>query len=169
MPLPPGARGVSGQPNRVRLADGRIVTRSTALSIQARAEGYSSEYERRAERRAEDKRAFWRPRVIKLINRIDWEILYEDDGAPDRERLSNPLWDDQEIGFNAITPERVLELGEQVGYDRLAAALREKINLQDLYWNGAWDKATSRWLTEVYQRDSQRLPDWFFWYHGAAA
>lgn len=118
-------------------------------------------FERLRARFARDKVAFWKPRAIKALNEIDWETLYGDDGAPDRVRLSDEEYDDMEIGYNPITPERVLALGERIGYDNLTAAIREKIYIQDLYWNGDENKATQRWL---HRRDD--LPDWFWWYHG---
>lgn len=121
-------------------------------------------FDRLRGRFARDKDAFWKPRAIKAINEIDWQLLYGDDGAPDRIRLSDEQYDDMEVGFNAITPERVLELGERIGYDQLTAAVKEKIYIQDLYWQGEEDKATSRWL---HRRDD--LPDWFWWYHGYSA
>ena len=168
MPLPPGAHQLLGQRNLIRLEDGRVVTRSKALSMQARAEGYSSEYERRKERQAADKEAFWKPKAIKAINQVDWELLYMDDGSPDRERLSDPRFDDYHPDFNNITPERVLALGERIGYDKLTRFVREKIYMQDLYWGGDWDGATNRWMT-VWHHDSEKLPDWFWWYHGYAS
>src|SRR5579859_2064620 len=119
MPLPPGAHQVKGQRNLIRLADGRIVTRSTALSMSARAEGYASEYERRKSRHATDSDAFWKRRAIKAINEIDWTFLYIDDGSPGRERLSDTRYDDMAPNHNAITPERVLALGERIGYEQL--------------------------------------------------
>lgn len=60
MPIPPGARQVPGNPNRVQLADGSIVTRSMARSMGARLEGFSSEDQRRKmpERRESDAKYF---------------------------------------------------------------------------------------------------------------
>lgn len=130
-------------------------------------------FERLRGRFARDKVDFWKPRAIKALNEIDWQTLYGDDGAPDRVRLSDEEYDDMEVGYNPITPERVLALAEDkydrngnlirkgIGYDQLTAAIREKIYMQDLYWNGDTDKATNRWL---HRRDD--LPDWFYWYHG---
>jgi hypothetical protein len=46
MPIPRGARQVPGQPNRVRLFTGEIVTRSTARTMGAREMGYRNERER---------------------------------------------------------------------------------------------------------------------------
>ncbi len=42
MPIPPDARQVPGQKNRVELSDGSIVTRATALTIGAQYMGYKS-------------------------------------------------------------------------------------------------------------------------------
>lgn len=47
MPIPPGARQVPGNPNRVRLADGTIVTRSRARTMGAQLEGFKNENQRR--------------------------------------------------------------------------------------------------------------------------
>lgn len=44
MPIPRGAHQVHGEPNRVRLASGEIVTRSHARSLGARELGFKSEY-----------------------------------------------------------------------------------------------------------------------------
>lgn len=118
-------------------------------------------FEKLRGRFARDKEAFWKPRAIQAANELPWELLYGDDGAPDRVRLSDEEYDDMDIGYNAITPERVLKLGERIGYDALTAAIREKIYIQDLYWQGDEDKASRRWL---HRRDD--LPDWFWWYHG---
>lgn len=163
MPLPPDAHQVRGQKNLVRLADGQIVTRSTALTMGARLEGYQSEYERKSSKRASDKTAFWKPRAIRAINEIDWEYLYIDDGDPDRVRFSDRRYDDIAPDYNPITPERVLAFGERIGYEALTKAVREKIYLQDLYWEGIQyhNQASYRWR----HRD-EGLPDWFWWYHG---
>lgn len=42
MPIPPDARQVPGQKNRVELASGEIVTRATALTMGAQYMGYKS-------------------------------------------------------------------------------------------------------------------------------
>lgn len=47
MPIPPGARQVPGQPNRVELSDGSVVTRASALTMGARFMGYRSHREYR--------------------------------------------------------------------------------------------------------------------------
>lgn len=47
MPIPPGASQVPGNKNRIRLADGSIVTRSRARTLGARMEGFRSESDRR--------------------------------------------------------------------------------------------------------------------------
>jgi hypothetical protein len=47
MPIPPGARQVPGNPNRVRLADGSIVTRARARTLGAQLEGFRNENQRR--------------------------------------------------------------------------------------------------------------------------
>lgn len=120
-------------------------------------------FERVRARFSRDKEEFWKPRAIAAVNEIDWQLLYGNDGEPDRIRLSDERYDDMPVGFNAITPERVLALGERIGYDNLTAAIREKIYMQDLYWSGDdrdRAKATERWL---HRRDD--LPDWFYWYH----
>lgn len=109
-------------------------------------------------RLARDKEAFWKPRAIAAINEIDWELLYVNDS--DRPSQGGDV-DDRTPDFNAITPERVLALGESVGYDVLTAAIREKKYLQDLYWAGEENRATDRWLTH-----QDGLPSWFWWYHG---
>lgn len=168
MPLPPGAHQVKGQRNLIRLADGRIVTRSTALSMSARAEGYSSEYERRKARRTTDTDTFWKQRAIRAINEIDWTFLYIDDGSPGRERLSDTRYDDITPDHNAITPERVLALGERIGYQQLTKMVREKKYIQDLYWEADFDDATNRYL-DIWRHDTHKLPDWFWWYHGFSA
>src|SRR4029077_1928238 len=112
-----------------------------------------------------DKEAFWKPRAIAAINEVHWETLYSDDGRPNRLRLSDPRYDDMPPDENPITGERVLALGERIGYDELTAAVREKIYMQDLYWErNERDKATRRWL---HRRED--LPDWFWWYHGVSS
>jgi hypothetical protein len=60
MPIPPGARQIPGNPNRVRLADGTVVTRSRARTLGAQMEGYASENQRRKnpERRTADTKYF---------------------------------------------------------------------------------------------------------------
>jgi hypothetical protein len=120
---------------------------------------------------ARDKEAYWKSRAINAVNEVQWELLYGDDGAPDRVRLSDEQYDDVApgnnepgIGYNPITPERVLALGDRIGYEALAQAVRDKIAMQDLYWQGgkrAETRATELWL---HRRDD--LPDWFWWYHG---
>lgn len=161
MPLPTGAHQIKGQRNLIRLSNGRIVTRSTALSMEARRQGYSSEYERRKANQSADKVAFWKPRAIKAINRIDWEFMYVDDGDPNRLRMTDVRYDDIPPGYNPITPERVLAFGERIGYDKLTAAIREKEYIQDIWWRGDWETATERW-----EHRPEGLPDWFWWYHG---
>jgi hypothetical protein len=47
MPIPPDARQVRGEPNRIQLSDGRIVTRAAALSEGARYMGYRSHFDYR--------------------------------------------------------------------------------------------------------------------------
>jgi hypothetical protein len=47
MPIPIGAKTVRGQPNRVQLDDGTIVTRARALSMGAQHMGYRSNYDYR--------------------------------------------------------------------------------------------------------------------------
>jgi hypothetical protein len=114
--------------------------------------------ERVGGRLARDKEEFWKPRAIAAINEIDWELLYVDDSYHPSQ---DGDVDDREPSFNRITPERVLALGEVIGYDKLTAAVREKKYLQDLYWDNETDRATSRWLHRT-----EGLPSWFWWYHG---
>jgi hypothetical protein len=169
MPLPPGAHQVRGQKNLIRLENGEVVTRSKALAMGARLQGYSSEYERLKSNRIKDKAGFWKPRAIRAINELDWENLYVDDGDPNRIRFSDRRYDDIPINYNPITPERVLRLGERVGYDVLTKSIREKIYLQELYWEGVGISGTSserRSATERWLHRPQGLPDWFWWYHG---
>lgn len=47
MPIPIGARQVSGQPNRVQLPSGETITRARALSMGAREAGFRSHYDYR--------------------------------------------------------------------------------------------------------------------------
>lgn len=42
MPIPRDAHGVPGNPNRVRLSDGEIVTRHQALNLGAKEQGFES-------------------------------------------------------------------------------------------------------------------------------
>lgn len=60
MPIPPGARQVPGNPNRVQLADGSIVTRARARTLGAQLEGFKNENQRRKnpERRDADSKYF---------------------------------------------------------------------------------------------------------------
>lgn len=109
-------------------------------------------------RLAKDKNEFWKPRAIAAINEINWRLLYVDDS--DRPSQGSDV-DDRIPDENPITPERVLALGEVIGYDKLTAAVREKIYMQDLYWNNETDRATNRWL-----HHTEGLPSWFWWYHG---
>lgn len=46
MPIPPGARQVRGNPNRIQLANGDIVTRARARTLGAQLEGFKSESHR---------------------------------------------------------------------------------------------------------------------------
>lgn len=54
MPIPRGARQVSGQPNRVRLASGEVVTRATARTLGAREMGYKNERDRSKHGKGDD-------------------------------------------------------------------------------------------------------------------
>jgi hypothetical protein len=58
MPIPPGARQVPGNKNRIQLANGDVVTRAHARTLGARFEGFRNENDRRhstAQREANDK------------------------------------------------------------------------------------------------------------------
>lgn len=55
MPIPRGARQIPGNPNRVELRDGSIVTRSTARTLGARDMGYRSERDRSKNSGRDDK------------------------------------------------------------------------------------------------------------------
>lgn len=55
MPIPQGARQVPGNPNRVELSDGRIVTRSTARTLGAQEMGYKNERDRSKYGKGDDK------------------------------------------------------------------------------------------------------------------
>lgn len=55
MPIPRGARQVPGNPNRVELSDGRVVTRSSARTLGAQEMGYKNERERGRLGKGDDK------------------------------------------------------------------------------------------------------------------
>lgn len=86
------------------------------------------------------KERYWKPKAVALINEINFPLFYGEDQ----------------------TPEKVLALGETHGYDKLVRNLREKMYMQDLYWEDDKTGATNRYL---YNRD-RSFPDWFWYYHG---
>lgn len=55
MPIPVGASQVPGNPNRVRLSNGDVVTRSTARTLGAREMGYRNERDRGIKGKGDDK------------------------------------------------------------------------------------------------------------------
>lgn len=59
MPIPRGARGVPGQPNRVQLPSGDIVGRGRALTLGAQEQGYRNHKDYRLNRNADSDAKHW--------------------------------------------------------------------------------------------------------------
>jgi hypothetical protein len=113
----------------------------------------------------EDKDDYWKPKARELAKSIPWHILYvDDDGENSYFGSESPDVDDIAPNHNPINVNRVMAIGERIGYDVLTRALREKKYLQLLYWNQEEDRASFRW-----RHREGGLPGWFWWYHGVNA
>lgn len=98
--------------------------------------------------------AYWESQARRLIRELDVEFFYGTD------HTTEPNW----VGAHE---EEYVALAAEIGWQELTRQLLIKQKMQDLYWDdepGDREAATFLWV----HRD-ERLPDWFYGYHGVYA